>query len=94
MCYRIAMDSPRVQHLPEVHRFEIGVPGAEPAVLEYERRGSKIIFTHTYVPPAQRGHGYAARLVEAGVTHARAHGLRIVPACSYVAAWLGRTSDP
>ncbi len=88
------MDAPEVRHAPEARRFEIGLPGGEPAVLEYELRDGAIVFTHTFVPATQRGHGYAARLVAAGVSHARAHGLRIVPACHYVAAWLGREVEP
>lgn len=59
-------------------------------MLEYHRENDAIVFTHTYVPPTLRGGGVAARLVAAGVAFARAEGLRIVPACSYVAAWLER----
>ncbi|MBS0254375.1 MAG: N-acetyltransferase [Proteobacteria bacterium] len=45
---------------------------------------------HTLVPAAIGGRGVAARLVEAMVAEARAQGFRIVPACSYVAAWFAR----
>lgn len=39
---------------------------------------------HTWVDPRARGQGLARQLVEAGITHARAQGLKILPLCSYV----------
>jgi uncharacterized protein len=47
-------------------------------------------FNHTYVPPALRGGGLAGRLVAYALDWARASGHRVVPTCSYVAAFLGR----
>lgn len=41
---------------------------------------------HTFVPPAMRGTGAAAALVERLVADARADGRRIRPRCSYVEA--------
>jgi len=41
---------------------------------------------HTFVPPAMRGTGAAAALVERLVADARANGRRIRPRCSYVEA--------
>jgi hypothetical protein len=45
-------------------------------------------FYSTFVPPADRGRGLAARLVQAAVEYARAEGLRIIPSCWYVAQWM------
>jgi predicted GNAT family acetyltransferase len=39
----------------------------------------------TYVPDRYRGQGIAAKLVERLVADARSKGVKIVPACSYVA---------
>jgi len=59
------------------------------AILAYDRPGNGVMDIYsTFVPPAARGRGIAARLVEAAVAHARAEGYRIVPSCSYVATWL------
>jgi len=44
------------------------------------------IATHTIVPKAIGGRGVAAKLVNRLIADARAHGFRIVPQCSYVAA--------
>ena len=59
-------------------------------MLDYRRDGEAMVFTHTGVPPALRGRGLAARLTAAGLDHARDRGLRVVPACSYVAAYIER----
>ena len=48
---------------------------------------------HTFVPPALRGAGIAAKLVEALVADARSEGFRIVPQCSYVAVAFRRHPD-
>ena len=79
-----------VEHQPERQRFVIEEDGAE-ALLEYRMLSSEVIdFVHTYTPAALRGRGVAARLVEAGVAHARERGWRVIGSCSYVAAWLQR----
>ncbi len=46
----------------------------------------RILADHTFVPPAFRGRGVAAMLVEALISTARQRGWQIVPQCSYVAA--------
>ena len=81
-----------VRHNPAENRFEVEVEGRL-AVAEYERRGSEIVFTHTLVPPELRGRGLAEALVRAGLEHARAEQLRVVPACSYVAKFLERHAE-
>ena len=48
---------------------------------------------HTLVPEAIGGRGVAGKLVEALIADARAHGFRIEPACSYVAAAFARHPD-
>lgn len=72
-------------------RFETEVEGqacvCDYRVSEYDR---EVTFTHTYVPAALRGHGIAAALVESALQWAAAERLRVVPACSYVRAYLRR----
>ena len=78
-----------VLHNRESQRFEAEV-GAELCVADYAIRGEQIVFTHTFVPPALRGRGIAEKLVRVALEHARAERLRVVPACSYVAAFIAR----
>jgi predicted GNAT family acetyltransferase len=55
--------------------------GASPAVMD---------MVHTYVPASKRGLGLAARLCDAAFAHARDHGMRVIPTCSYISV----TSSP
>lgn len=74
-------------------RYLLRIDGAL-AELTYSRAArDKIVATHTGVPPAMRNRGIALRLVERLVADARAEGLRIVPACSYVALQRRRHPD-
>ncbi|KAG8093441.1 hypothetical protein GUJ93_ZPchr0012g20517 [Zizania palustris] len=43
---------------------------------------------HTYVPGSKRGQGLAARLCDAAFAHARRHGMRVLPTCSYISVTL------
>ncbi len=70
-------------------RFETEVDG-HLAYAEYDLRDGVMHFTGTQVPTAIGGRGIAGRLVRHGLDFARDRGYEIVPACSYVAAWLKR----
>jgi predicted GNAT family acetyltransferase len=79
-----------IEHDLVSHRFTVAADGGT-AVLAYAPAGTGLVELYsTYVPPAGRGRGIAAQLVEAAVEYARAEGLRIVPSCWYVAQWLRR----
>lgn len=82
-------DQPLVRHNPSASRFESTLDG-KLAVAEYVVEGDRALFTHTFVPPELRGRGLAERLVRAGLEWARYERLRVVPQCSYVAAFLQR----
>ena len=60
------------------------------AVAVYREQGDRAIFTHTEVPPADEGKGIGARLVRAALDDTRKRGFKIVPACSFVAAFMRR----
>ena len=77
-----------VEHDLVSRRFTVTAAGGT-AVLAYAAAGSGLVELYsTYVPPADRGRGIAARLVQAAVEYARAEGLRIIPSCWYVAQWM------
>jgi uncharacterized protein len=81
-----------VQHNPAASRFETRV-GTQLAVADYTLEDGRIVFTHTYVPTALRGHGIAEKLVRAGLEFARAEKRKVVPECSYVAAFIERHKE-
>ncbi len=81
--------SPPIVHRPERQEFAAEL-GGERAVCAYRRDGPTLVLHHTEVPPALQGQGLAARLVQAALDWARAEGLVVRPACSYVAAYMRR----
>jgi len=76
-----------VRDNPVLSRFELNADGAT-AVANYKRAGNIMTFTHTEVPPQARHVGMASRLIEGALETVRARGLKIVPHCSFVSAYL------
>jgi uncharacterized protein len=74
---------------PALSRFEL-VEDGQTAFADYRRQAGKLVIPHVESPHALRGKGTAGRLMEGVVAHARAEGVKIVPICSYAAAWLQR----
>lgn len=58
------------------------------AELLYRRDGDSVTFYRTYVPPEQRKHGLAERLVRAGLDWARQSNLEVHATCWYVQKFL------
>ncbi|WP_269790925.1 GNAT family N-acetyltransferase [Stenotrophomonas sp. Iso1] len=81
-----------VDHNPTQARFETEVDG-HLAVLEYVLEDGSMVITHTGVPEAIGGRGIAADLTRAALAHARAAGLKVVPACAYAATFMQRHSE-
>jgi predicted GNAT family acetyltransferase len=81
-----------VRHNAPASRFEITAAGAT-AVAEYRDEGGRRVFHHTFVPPALRGKGLAEKLVRHALSDARAKNLRVLPACSYVAAFIEKNPE-
>jgi predicted GNAT family acetyltransferase len=80
----------QIRHDVERQRFEVRLPGGT-AFLAYTPAADKVLEMYsTYVPGEERGKGVAAALVEAGLAHARAEGLKVIPTCWYVALWIRR----
>ena len=85
---RNEMDT-HVQHDPAHQRFETHIEGRT-AYLSYAFQGDRVIFDHTFVPQEFRGKGVAAVLVREALEEARRQHWRLVPSCSYVAAYIDR----
>jgi len=71
------------------NRFETET-SAGTAVLQYSRSGNRLVLVHTGVPESARERGVGSRLVEAAFQQAREQGLRVVPECPFVRAYLRR----
>ena len=83
------VESLRISHAPATRQFSVTVEG-HGCELDYRLAGRTMTITHTGVPQAVGGRGIAAQLVRAAFEQARAEGWRVIPACSYAAAWVRR----
>ena len=81
-----------VEHDAEGHGFHANVDGQR-CVVDYRLDGRVMRLTHTGVPPPLEGRGVAAALVHEALGHARRHGLKVDPQCSYVRGYMQRHPD-
>jgi predicted GNAT family acetyltransferase len=82
-------DISQVSNNPAARRFEIRTEQGT-AMLTYKHRGADLDLIHTEVPPALEGKGYAAALAAAALDYARREGMKVIPTCPYVKAYLER----
>ncbi len=78
-----------VRHDADRHRYELDADGGV-AVAEYHERAGSRIFTHTEVPRQSEGRGVGSKLINAALDDTKRAGLKIVPACSFVVAFVQR----
>jgi predicted GNAT family acetyltransferase len=71
------------------NRFETWIEG-NLSKLDYMQDGKNFVITHVGVHPDQRGQGVAGKLVEVSLEYAKEKSLRVVPMCSYAAAYIHR----
>ena len=82
-------DISQVSNNPVASRFEIRTEQGT-AMLTYKHRGADLDLIHTEVPPVLEGKGYAAALAAAALDYARREGMKVIPTCPYVRAYLER----
>jgi predicted GNAT family acetyltransferase len=78
-----------VTHNVAQQRYELPVEHGL-AIAVYREQGDARVSTHTEVPPEDEGKGIGARIVKAALEDTRNQGFRIVPACSFVVAYVRR----
>jgi len=78
-----------VRHYPERRRFETTVEGHD-CEIDYSLANGVMTLTHTGVPSAVGGRGIAAEMTRFALETARTNGWKVVPACSYAAAFMRR----
>jgi uncharacterized protein len=74
------------------HRYEMDEQGLT-SWADYRLSGDRLVIDHVESPQALRGTGAAGRLMAAIGADARAKALKIIPICSYAAAWLARSAE-
>ena len=86
---QVDLDKLEVTHNQANHAFEVWIDG-HLSKLDYIQDAKNFVITHVGVYPEFRGQGLAAKIVEAGLQYARQNSLRVVPMCSYAAAYIRR----
>ena len=71
------------------HRYELVVEG-HLAATYYELSDGVITFIHTEVPPELGGKGVGSRLVKGALDQVRAAGLKVIPRCPFVKAYIDK----
>jgi len=85
----IDLEQISVVHNPGEKRFETVIDG-KLSKLDYIQNGNNFVITHVGVHPDLRGHGVAGKIVDTGINYARENSFRVVPMCSYAAAYIRR----
>lgn len=80
-------DLPGARDNPERQRFELET-SAGLAVAEYRRDDDVMTIFHTEVPPALRGRGIGDQLVRGVLDDVHRRGLKVIPRCWFVRAFI------
>jgi predicted GNAT family acetyltransferase len=74
------------------HRFEATSEGSV-AFLSYRLHPGEMVLIHTEVPLALEGRGLGGKLARTALHFARAHQLRVVAQCPFVAEYIKRHTE-
>jgi uncharacterized protein len=72
-----------------LNRFELDIDGHQ-AVAYYRLTPGVITFVHTEVPQELSGRGVGSKLIRSALEMVRAQGLKVVPRCPFVSAFMGK----
>lgn len=75
---------------PQELRYEAIREGRLVGVIRYRVEPGVVVLVHTEVDEAVEGTGVGSQLVRGALADLRARGLRVVPLCPFVAAYLRR----
>ena len=78
-----------VRDNPAESRYEAIVDGRV-AMAQYRLAGDHITFIHTEVPVELEGRGIASQLARYALDDARRRGLRVIPICPFISAYIRR----
>lgn len=81
-----------VRNNTDENRYELSVDG-HLAATYYRIADGVITFVHTEVPDALAGRGVGSKLVKGALDQVRAAGLKVVPQCPFVRAYIEKHPD-
>lgn len=86
---KLDLEKLEVTHNQADHTFEVWIDG-HLSKLEYIQDDKNFVIAHVGVYPEFRNQGLAGKIVEAGLEYAKQNSLRVIPMCSYAAAYIRR----
>jgi uncharacterized protein len=84
---------PRVTDNPQASRYELWLETTCAGFIQYRTEPGMILLVHTEIDPAFAGQGLGERLVAGALEDLSARGLKLVPLCPFVRAYLRRHPD-
>ena len=84
---KVDLEKVQVNHNAANRTFEVWIDG-HLSKLDYIQDEKNFVITHVGVYPEHRNQGLAAKIVDAGLEYARQNSLRVIPMCSYAAAYI------
>jgi predicted GNAT family acetyltransferase len=82
--------SAAVRDNAQERRYELPIDSRHAAFVEYRLMDGVIIFTHAETPPQFEGRGFGSMLAKGALDAARDRGLKVIPHCSFIAAYIRR----
>jgi uncharacterized protein len=83
----------RIADNPELTRYEAHVGSELAGFTDYHAQPGLLTLLHTEVLPAFQGQGVGARFVAGVLDDIRGRGLRVLPICPFVRAFLQKNPD-
>ncbi|HEX8079460.1 MAG TPA: GNAT family N-acetyltransferase [Jatrophihabitans sp.] len=83
----------RLSRNDDAERYEIWLGGRRVGLADFFRRGDVVVIPHTETSPEFGGRGLASQLVRYSLDDIRAQGLRVEPACPFVAAYIRKNPE-
>lgn len=74
-------------HNEQAKRFETSIDG-HTGYISYQEREDALVYDHTIVPQELGGRGVGSALVKHALNYARENDKKVVPQCSFVAAYI------
>jgi predicted GNAT family acetyltransferase len=84
---------PRVIDNHDERRYELWLGTTRAGLIQYLAEAGTVLLVHTEIDPAFAGQGLGEQLVAGALDDLRARGLKLVPLCPFVRAYLRRHPD-
>jgi len=84
--------SGQVRDNTQLNRYEMPVED-DVAFIAYRRADQVVTMLHAEVPSRLSGRGFGSAMVKGALDLARAEGIKVVPLCSFVAAYIDRHDE-